>query len=244
MIEPAPALPLYTIRESPRARQVRLTVTSAEGLIVIVPRRFNLERLPGILAEKSDWIESALQWADEQRQMERRRRRTKPPQVIFLQAIGQSWDVEYRPTDGTRAIVTELKDDVLSVSGCIHDPQTAMEALRRWLSRSARRGLLPVLTRASQETGLPFAKVKIGNQRTLWASCSPAHTISLNRNMLFLPERLVRYLMVHELCHTVQLNHSRRFWSLVAAFEPDYRRLDTELKQAGRFVPAWAGWRA
>lgn len=242
MTETSLPLPLYTIRESPRARRVRLTVTSADGLVVIVPRRFNLNRLPGILEERSTWIESALGWAEGQRAIERRRRQVKPPQVIFLQSIGESWDVEYRPTGSTQTAVTEQKGEVLRVLGAIHNPDAALAALRRWLTRAARGGLLPILEQVSQDTGLPFGKVKIGSQRTLWASCSPAHTVSLNRNMLFLPHRLVKYLMVHELCHTVHLDHSRRFWSQVAVFEPDYQLLDAELKGAGRFVPAWAGW--
>lgn len=239
----SPPLPLYTLRESPRARRVRLTVTSAEGLVVIVPRHFNLQRLPGILEEKSAWIEEALGWAEAQREMARRQRRIRPPHVIFLQSIGQSWDVEYRPSASARATVTEPQAELLRVSGAVHDPEAALTAIRSWLSRAARRGLLPVLQQVSRETGLPFGKIKIGSQKTLWASCSPAHTISLNRNILFLPPRLVRYLLVHELCHTVHLNHSRRFWDQVESWEPDYRRLDRELKGAGRFVPAWTGWR-
>lgn len=242
MSQPAPQLPLYTIRESPRARRVRLTVTGSEGLVVIVPRRFNQARLPGILAGKRDWIEEALEWAEEQRAASRGRRCLKPPQVVFLQSIGESWEVEYRPTGAARATVRERGGEVLSVTGAIHHPEAALESLRRWLTRAARRGLPPLLLSVSGETGLPFGKVKIGSQRTLWASCSPAHTISLNRNILFLPPRLARYLMVHELCHTVHLDHSRRFWTQVEHFEPDYRSLDRELKAAGHFVPAWTGW--
>ena len=60
-------------------------------------------------------------------------------------------------------------------------------------------------------------------QRTRWGSCSNSGTISLNAALLFLEPPLVRYLFIHELCHLIALNHSRRFWAAVARYEPDYR---------------------
>lgn len=234
------ALPLYILRESPRAKNVRLNVTPAEGLVVVIPRKFNLKRLPGILEEKREWIENALRWADEQRTAEPNLRRVKVPSVIFLQSVGETWDVIYQPTDSLRTSTKERRGDVLAVSGRNLHSAASVVALKRWLGRKSRRSLIPVLRQLSDQSGLAFNNTMVGNQRTRWASCSPAGTISLNQKMLFLPERLVRYIFVHELCHTVHLNHSRRFWSLVSKYQPDYRQLDGELRAAGRFVPPWA----
>jgi predicted metal-dependent hydrolase len=58
---------------------------------------------------------------------------------------------------------------------------------------------------------------------------------------LFLEPAQLRYLMIHELCHGRHMNHSKRFWTLVAQFEPDYRRLDKGLNECWRQVPAWLG---
>jgi predicted metal-dependent hydrolase len=63
--------------------------------------------------------------------------------------------------------------------------------------------------------------------------------ISLNYKLLFLPPEVVRYVFVHELCHTIHMNHSTAFWNLVAEKEPDYECLDTELQNVWRYVPAW-----
>jgi hypothetical protein len=56
---------------------------------------------------------------------------------------------------------------------------------------------------------------------------------------LFLPAELVRYILIHELCHTVHLNHSREFWSLVARFEPRWKSLDAQMNGACKYVPLW-----
>jgi predicted metal-dependent hydrolase len=76
-------------------------------------------------------------------------------------------------------------------------------------------------------------------QRTRWGSCSAKGTISLNMCLMFQRPAVVRYLLVHELCHRRQLNHSPRFWSLVESFEPQWRVLDAELLRGWQNVPAW-----
>jgi predicted metal-dependent hydrolase len=78
-------------------------------------------------------------------------------------------------------------------------------------------------------------------QRTCWGSHSSSGTISLNLCLLFLRPAVVRYLMLHELCHGRHMNHSKRFWKLVGQFEPDYRMLDRELTECWQEVPGWVG---
>ena len=77
-------------------------------------------------------------------------------------------------------------------------------------------------------------------QRTRWGSCSNSGTVSLNAALLFLEPPLVRYLFIHELCHLIALNHSRKFWSAVARYEPDYEALDRRLTAAWSEIPLWA----
>jgi predicted metal-dependent hydrolase len=82
--------------------------------------------------------------------------------------------------------------------------------------------------------------VQVRLQRTRWGSCSSSGTVSLNAALLFLEPNVVRYLFVHELCHLVALNHSRKFWTEVARHEPDYEALDRRLTQAWHEIPLWA----
>jgi predicted metal-dependent hydrolase len=81
--------------------------------------------------------------------------------------------------------------------------------------------------------------VQVRLQRTRWGSCSNSGTVSLNAALLFLEPPLVRYLFVHELCHLIALNHSRRFWSAVARYEPDHEALDRRLTAAWSEIPLW-----
>ena len=76
-----------------------------------------------------------------------------------------------------------------------------------------------------------YNRISVKNQKTRWGSCSKKRNINFNYKIVFLPEKLVDYIVVHELCHTKELNHSKNFWNLVAEILPDYKKLRKEIKQ-------------
>jgi predicted metal-dependent hydrolase len=83
----------------------------------------------------------------------------------------------------------------------------------------------------NQKFGFAFNKIIIKNQKTRWGSCSLKHNLSLNYKLLFLPETHRDYIIVHELCHLKEFNHSKKFWSLVEKILPDYLDIKKELKK-------------
>jgi predicted metal-dependent hydrolase len=121
----------------------------------------------------------------------------------------------------------------------VQQDKAVAAALRRWLTSLAEVEFSRELRSVAQQCGLSFKRVQIRRQRTRWGSCSASGTISLNVCLMFMTPAVVRYLFVHELCHTRHMNHSRRFWSLVASHEPEYQQLDRELLRAWQHVPGW-----
>ena len=76
-----------------------------------------------------------------------------------------------------------------------------------------------------------FNKIIIKNQKTKWGSCSKKKNLNFNYKLLFLPEKLASYIIVHELCHLKEMNHSAKFWGLVSKTFPEYREMRRELKK-------------
>jgi predicted metal-dependent hydrolase len=163
---------------------------------------------------------------------------TQLPVAIDLLAIDRRYVIEYVERDGP-VRVRQQANQQLIVTGPLADRRAIAVALRRWLCDVAMAQLGEQLRLVAEETQLPYVRLQIRRQRTRWGSCSASGTISLNVCLLFLEPAVVRYLMVHELCHTRQMNHSVRFWSLVALHEPEYRSLDRALLGGWQQVPWW-----
>jgi predicted metal-dependent hydrolase len=237
---PSQALFEYRLRESARARHVRLRVTPHAGLEVVVPRGYNPARIPGLLEKKQAWIRAALERTGAERRQHVPEPVWKLPDEIRLPALGRTWRVSAQAADVPWAAARDIGPDRLLVHGRIHDERAIRSALARWLVRQAYAHLAPRLAELSGQLGLAFRRVGFKRQRTRWGSCSHRRSISLNAKLLFLDPVLVRYVMVHELCHLAEMNHSPRFWSLVREHHADFRAHDRELRQGWKHVPRWA----
>ncbi len=230
-------LPDYTVRESTRAKHVRLTVSVHDGLVIVVPKGFDHAQIPGILAEKKRWIDRAMA------ELARRRELMEPvdelPEQIVLRAIGEVWSIERQEGGPSSVQITEQIDSRLLIRGKLDAPGLWQSALRRWGIGKAKQRLVPWLGVVAEEHGFQVGKVSIRCQKTRWGSRSERGTINLNAQLLFVPPQLVRYVFLHELCHSVYLDHSAGFWELLAQHEPQTHRLRKELRTAWRYVPAW-----
>ncbi len=83
----------------------------------------------------------------------------------------------------------------------------------------------------AKKTGFKYNKVSVRNAKTRWGSCSGANNISLNIQLMRLPDYLIDYVILHELCHTVEKNHGKNFWALLDKISGNAKGLDKELKE-------------
>lgn len=221
-----------TLRRNVRSKHVRIKVHANAEVEVVVPRDFDERDLPAILDKHENWVEERLSSLDI-----RVNSPLSPPTTLYLAAINERWRLEYFPGTARGSICREGPNYTLQIFAS--DPEAIRQTLRRWLARKAKRHLVPWLLHTSEELTLPFSGISVRCQRTRWGSCSAQGRINLNYALLFLAPELVRYLFVHELCHTVHLNHSTHYWALVEHHEPQFRQLRKRLKQATGEVPRW-----
>ncbi len=235
-----PEVQAYSVRVSARARSVSLRVLPEIGLEVTVPKRFNHKHIPEIVRENRSWIEKALVEAQAQAEIDSRH---WPPQSLELAAIGQSLLLEFRMSASTQeAWRGELVGDRLiieSPDGSCQPRAVVAKLVATLLKRKARQFLQPVVALHAREQGMVYRKLSIRGQRTLWGSYSSSGTLSLNYKLLFLPQQMVDYVVLHELAHTRHMDHSSDFWDLLEQMMPGARSIDQQLHEAVKLVPFW-----
>jgi predicted metal-dependent hydrolase len=228
----------YRVRENRRAKRIILRVTAAHGLEVVIPSATARRQIPEILAENRTWIESALKkLCDEQ--MAARQEIRRPPTVISLPAVAETWKVTQENIGGARTQLREKPFHELHLRGDLQDPRW-QASLRAWLIARAEKAFSVWLKQVSDRTELTYRRLTVRLQKTRWGSCSRRGNISLNARLLFVTPEMAEYVLLHELCHTKELNHSSRFWRLVEQFEPNWRQFDRALTDVSRTLPRWA----
>lgn len=112
-----------------------------------------------------------------------------------------------------------------------------IEPIGRWELRDLYEEALKVIpgkvSHYAQALGVTYGRITIRNQKTLWGSCSRKGNLNFNCMLMKSPERVLDYVVVHELCHRIEMNHSKRFWALVESVIPDYKRCRKWLKDEG-----------
>jgi predicted metal-dependent hydrolase len=197
----------YTVRRSTRARRVRVNVHAHAGVEVVLPLRAPEREAAAAIVELRPWIERRLAEAREAMALLAERAGTLP----YLDAT-----LDLVPERGrTRA---HLRGEQLLI------PEgDARPAIERFYRRRARAEIAPRLDRASAQAGLAYDGLDIRGQRTRWASCSSRGRMSFNWRLLLAPERVLEYVVWHEVCHLEVLDHSPRFWALLGRHWPSWR---------------------
>lgn len=227
----------FSVRQSHRARRLSIKVYPRGRVEVVVPPRTRPATVQAFVRENAEWINNARASFAEIHPPE-------PfilPNVVELPAIDRRFRVRYERQSTAKTVRYRSTGDVVVLSGRTGDDKLCVAALKRWLASVAKSEFGSPLRRLSNETDNPYKKMHVRGQKTCWGSHSSSGTISINYCLLFLDPPVVRYLMIHELCHARHMNHSKRFWQRVRKFEPDYKRLDKALTDSWSRVPVWVG---
>lgn len=207
-----------------RRRTLGITV-DADGLKVSAPLRSPWRDIEGFVREKERWILAKLdQWA------------VAPRPALLRGASGERLPlfgemVELEVREGAGSV--QRHGDRLVVSG--------MQRLVKWLKATALEALRPRAAHFATLLGRPAPRVALSNARTQWGVCTEDGVIRLSWRLVHIEPRLADYVVAHEVAHLVELNHSKRFWGLVARLYPGWREARERLELAGAALPNFEG---
>jgi predicted metal-dependent hydrolase len=140
---------------------------------------------------------------------------------------------------GLRAQLTDETLHLCAGSGSQTDEARIPEALARFYQRAARPYFAERIALWSARMNLHPQQIALSSARTRWGSCTSAGVVRLNWRLMQAPASVIDYVVIHELAHLAEMNHSARFWALVAAVCPNWKAERTWLKQHGSALLAW-----
>ncbi len=213
-----------------RSKNMRILLKANQRIKVTLPYRTNYQSAIDFVHQKKNWIlhhQSKLNNDTTKNQLFRT-------------------DSDYA-TREHRLIVRAKKRQSIQISVekgqiAINYPETievenkqVQQAIRKGITEAlrieARKYLPPRTLQLAKKHGLSFGKIFVKNVKTRWGSCSSVNNINLNIHLMRLPDRLIDYVILHELAHTVEKNHSASFWAFLETLCTNARQLDHELKQ-------------
>jgi predicted metal-dependent hydrolase len=215
---------IYSIelRRHAQARRYTLRVQAATRRVVLtMPLRGSVKEARAFAERNGGWIAARL--------------KRLPHAIPFADGLelplrGVPHRVVHRAARGT--VWTEPGDDMplLCVAG---DRKHLARRVRDFLKREARRDLEAASRRYAAQLGAAVRRVAVRDQVSRWGSCTAAGVLSYSWRLILTPPYVLDYLAAHEVAHLVEMNHSRRFWRVVAAICPDWQRAKSWLTAHG-----------
>ncbi len=210
----------YPVRVSKKYRRISVRLSATGEIYIASPKAISSRQKTLILAQAQDWITAH-----------------SPREVLKslsdgcnVQIFGETEQLRFFPAikGVSEVIETQREIQVFALEG------EHRNILRGWLREVAQNGIIARTEELSATHGFKFTRINVRDQASRWGSCSSIKALSFSWRLIFAPMEVLDYVIIHELAHTLEMNHSHRFWSIVERCLPDYRSSRHWLKQNSR----------
>ncbi|UWG50710.1 putative metal-dependent hydrolase [Halalkaliarchaeum sp. AArc-CO] len=203
----------YHVRRSSNATEPRIDVGIHE-ITVVLPEGVSADP-EQLLLENGHWVVAKKRKFDRYREQVPERKFEEGTTFPFL---GEPHEIVVEVRSAA-----EIVDRTIRLAEHNVERTSLKRALETFYRRKAREQFEEYAGHYAAEMGVEYDRIEVRNQRTKWGSCSTNGTIGLNWRLMMAPPEIVEYVVIHELAHIQEPNHSEAFWSLVERYDPEYR---------------------
>ncbi len=206
------------IYNSKKARNIGIRINHSIAKLVL-PNGKGLQRGWLFLLEKEAWIRAKL------RDIEKHKESIKSDRIPI-------WGIEHhlKHIEALQHVVKTENKTIIVYASFGEEQNVLIEFLKAKLLKE----LHAIAMDYKKTYNLDYKEIKISNAQSKWGSCSSNKTLSFNWRLIFAPLEITKYLVAHEICHIVHMNHSKRFWELVYKLYPDTNIAKLWLRQNGK----------
>ena len=203
------------VRYSSRAKRISIRVNHNGAELILPNKHYNAGYR--FLLSKESWVRQKLQNAIKH----------EPIDDKTIPIFGEIYSLQHIEANYCKVLITQNLVEVYS--NIPHDKRILIKFLRDKLLLEVTK----LVDFFSAKHELSFSKIRIMNNKNKWGSCSSKGVLSFNWRLVFAPKEILEYLVVHEMCHIIEMNHSIRFWNLVETLYPNYKLAKLWLKGNG-----------
>ena len=207
----------YELIRSKR-KTVEIKVDIHGNVIVKAPLNVSDKYIDNFVISKEDWIISAKE------KMAKQKEAFHSYHFDFIRFLGNSYrvenaDIKALKFNGKKFLMPEGKN-----------AEEKRKLISSWYKKQARKIFLERLEVLTQATGTSYTKLRISGAKTRWGRCTDKGVISLSWKLIMAQGRAIDYVILHELAHTIEMNHSDDFWNIVEGWVPNYKNIKEYLK--------------
>ena len=218
----------YTTIRSAKRKKLTLTIERDGSIVVNAPEGVSDEVIAQVVESKRQWIFEKLQTAPKYQEREH-----APGKEVVSGESSLYLGREYRMTLSSDAEVVSFGREFVIPSG---SRLKTRQLFRDWYFQQAHEVILPRAHRYANELGVQVGNIKIVDNRMRWGSCTANNNIRLNWRLIKAPMAVIDYVVVHELAHLLEANHTPDFWNIVRAKVPGAEKSKNWLKMHGQLL--------
>lgn len=217
----------YEIRRSTKRKKLTITVERDRSVVVHAPTNVPEETIRQLVGKKRAWLFEKLHHEQKYQPL------PHPPgkELVSGEAalyLGRFYRIELVDDEGAQ----------IHFAGKFLIPRSharqRKQVLRQWYVERARGKILPRVSEHAHGLGVEFEQASISDSRYRWGSCTPGNTLNFNWRLIKAPMFVIDYVIVHELAHLIEANHTSRFWNIVRARHPAMERAREWLRENGQ----------
>jgi hypothetical protein len=219
----------YTIKRSPMRKKLTITVERDRSVIVHAPESISDEKIQEVVNSKKHWIKEKVNHKQKYSEV------PHPPGKELVNGesalyLGRNYQIEITQ-NGEQEIRFEQRFLIPASLSAERG-----EVLRNWYIERAKEKILPRVESFSVVLGVEFENAKIVDNRYRWGSCTTKNNVNFNWRLIKAPMYVVDYVIVHELAHLLEANHTPRFWNIVRAQSPKSEKAKQWLLEHGQIL--------
>jgi len=215
----------YQVQRSSRSKNLRLKINANGNVVVSAPPRTTDQVIGRFVSDNMDWITRNLA------KVTARKVQLDPDQMMVF---GQTYQrVIHTILDRVGTHPVFIQDGKIHLQPVSPTTKSIQRTFETFLKTTAQKYIVPRTKQLSEVMNISYTTLTLRDQKTRWGSCSSHGGLNFNWRLVQYPTAVIDYVIIHELAHRREMNHSNRFWAIVAKFDPEYHSRRKWLQRYG-----------